>query len=85
VTVKNHPGALDPEINPIVVDHNRRSTGIMREQGIPIDDLYAVLVSRLELTRGDQFHWQEPAYALLAEAVAGSVASALSSAPSQTK
>jgi hypothetical protein len=69
VTARGRPGFLDPEINAIIVDHNRRAAAVMAEMGLPINDLYAALANRLELARGDQFHWTAPAYVLLGEHV----------------
>lgn len=73
VTVKGKPTELDPVINPTIIEHNRLAAKVMAEAGVPVADFYALLVPHLELARGDQFHWQAPAYAILAEAVVASV------------
>jgi alpha-L-fucosidase len=77
VTVKDHPGAFDPTINPIIVEHNRLAAHVMAAMKVPTDDLYSVLAPHLDLARGDQFHWQPPAYTLLAQSVAASITAAL--------
>lgn len=77
VTAKGQPGALDPAINPVIVEHNRRAEHVMAAMSVSLDDLFSVLVQRLELARGDQFHWQAPAYVVLAKSVAGSILTAL--------
>ncbi len=69
VTTKGKPGALDAEINPIIVEHNRLAAKVMAEAKVPVNDLYAVVSSRLELARGDQFHWKPEGTALLKDAV----------------
>ena len=73
VTMKDKPGEFDPEINPVIVEHNRLSVKVMNELKVPVDDLYELLAPRLELARGDQFHWTAPAYDMLARAVANAV------------
>jgi len=73
VTVKGQPTELDPEINPIIVEHNRMAAKVMQELNVPVNDFYALLVTKLELARGDQFHWQPEAYKILAETVTASV------------
>ncbi|MHB8897398.1 MAG: SGNH/GDSL hydrolase family protein [Thermoguttaceae bacterium] len=73
VTVKGKPAELDPAINPIIVEHNRMAAKVMAEMNVPVNDFYSLLVGKLELARGDQFHWTAPAYELLAAATAESV------------
>ncbi|MGB3117294.1 MAG: SGNH/GDSL hydrolase family protein, partial [Verrucomicrobiales bacterium] len=73
VTVKDLPTQLNPEINPIIIDHNRRAAGVMKELNVPVNDFYSLLVTKLELARGDQFHWKPEAYQILAQAVTESV------------
>ena len=73
VTVKNKPTELSPEINPVIIEHNRLAGEVMKEMDVPVNDLYALLVGRLELARGDQFHWKGPAYSILAKTIAASV------------
>ena len=71
--MKDLPTQLNPEINPIIIDHNRRAAGVMKELNVPVNDFYSLLVSKLELARGDQFHWKPEAYQILAQAVTESV------------
>jgi hypothetical protein len=77
VTVKGKPGELDPEINPVIVEHNRMAAKVMNEMHVPVSDLYSLLAGKLDLARGDQFHWTAPAYKILADAVVNSVLQAL--------
>lgn len=58
VTTKGHPAALDPVINPIIVNRNAMAAQVMAEAGVLINDLYRLMVNRLDLARGDQFHRQ---------------------------
>ena len=73
VTVKGKPGEADPVINPIIIEHNRLAAEVMAEAHVPIDDLYALLAPKLELARGDQFHWKPEAYQMLAKSVTESL------------
>lgn len=58
VTVKGKPTELDPAINPVIVEHNRMAANVMRQMNVPMNDFYSLLAPRLELARGDQFHWR---------------------------
>lgn len=74
VTVKGEPGKLNPEINPIIVEHNRMAAQVMAEENIPVNDLYALMVTKLNLAAGDQFHWKQEAKVIQGQAVAEIVA-----------
>jgi lysophospholipase L1-like esterase len=80
VTMKGNPLELEPEINPVIVDHNRMAAKVMAEMNVPVNDFYALLVNKRELARGDRFHWTAPAYQILADALVRSVQQALSPA-----
>lgn len=84
VTVRGKPTELDPEINPVIVEHNRMAAAVMREMNVPVNDFYGLLADRLELARGDQFHWNDAAYKLLAEAAVASVLAEIT-APAPTE
>jgi hypothetical protein len=73
VTVKGKPGELDPEINPVITEHNRMAAKVMKEMNVPVNDFYSLLAPRLDLARGDQFHWKPEAYQILGRAVTESV------------
>jgi hypothetical protein len=73
VTVKGKPTELDPEINPIIVGHNRMAANVMAELHVPMNDFHGLLAPRLELARGDQFHWKPEAYQILAKAATDSI------------
>ena len=73
LTVKGTPTELDPEINPIIAEHNRMAAKVMQEMNVPVNDFYSLLAPKLELARGDQFHWRPEAYKVLAEKVTESV------------
>ena len=77
VTVKGNPTELSPEINPTIIEHNRLAAGVMKEMNVPVNDFYSLLAPKLELARGDQFHWKPEAYKILAQTVTNSIAQAL--------
>ena len=81
VTVKGKPTELDPVINPVMIEQNRMAAEVMARFKVPVNDFYGLLSGRLELARGDQFHWKAPAYDLLAEACAKSVLEQIANAP----
>jgi hypothetical protein len=82
VTVKDKPTELNAEIDSVIVEHNRLAAKVMAEMQVPTNDFYALLINKLELARGDQFHWTAPAYEMLAKVVAESVLRELSAAKS---
>jgi hypothetical protein len=67
------PYALNKELNPTIVEHNRLAAEVMQEAGVPVVDLYATLLPHLTLAAGDMFHWAEPAYRRIAGEVAKAV------------
>jgi hypothetical protein len=77
VTIKNKPLELDPQINSIIVEHNRLAAEVMAEMGVQANDFYGLLVNKRELARGDSFHWRESAYQLLGHQASKSIRDAL--------
>lgn len=73
VTRQDHPADLEPDIDPVIVEHNRLAAAVMAERNIPVNDFYSLLVNKRAWARGDRFHWTAPAYDLLAKTVAESV------------
>ena len=68
------PNLLNPELNPIVLEHNRMAANVMKEMGVPINDFYSLLVDHLDLSAGDFFHWTYPASDILSRALVKSLA-----------
>ena len=81
VTVKGKPTELDPEINNVIIEHNRMAASVMKEMKVPVNDFHSLLAPKLEWARGDQFHWKSEAYNLLAETVTQSVLRELAATP----
>lgn len=63
---------LDPKRNGVVLRRNEIAARVMDELGVPIDDLYAVVVDHCDWHR-DPLHFDAEGYAALAESVAASV------------
>lgn len=77
VTTKGKPYSLDRDINPVIMDHNRMAANVMAREKVPVNDLYGMLVDRLDLAAGDQFHWSKPAYELLGASATAAIQEAL--------
>ena len=77
VTVKGKPTELDGVINANIIEQNRMAAKVMAELNVPVNDLYALLIGKLELARGDGFHWKGDAYKILAEAIVKKIQAAL--------
>jgi hypothetical protein len=77
VTKQNQPSELEPEINPVIVEHNRMAAKVMKQEGVPINDLGGLMMQHLDLARGDRFHWKPEGTALLAAQVSKCLLEAL--------
>ncbi len=77
VTARDKPGELEPDINPVIIEHNRMAAKVMAEMNVPVNDFYGLLVNKRELARGDRFHWTAPAYKILADQATRSIVQAL--------
>ena len=76
IMLKGKP-ELDPELNPIVLEHNRMAAKVMAEMTVPVNDFYSLMAGKLELARGDQFHWNAAGSKLLGEAATKAITAAL--------
>lgn len=81
VTVKGQPASLDPDINTIIINHNSMAAEVMSADQVPINDLNSLMVNRLDLARGDQFHWKPDGSIMQGKAVAASLAGQLKTEP----
>ena len=80
IMVKGKP-ELDPELNPIIVEHNRMAAEVMAGMNVPVNDFYSRMVGQLELARGNQFHWDAAGSRMLADAASKSIITALAERP----
>jgi lysophospholipase L1-like esterase len=65
--------ALDPVKNAVVLGRNEVAAQVMQEAGIPVHDLYSVLVGQAQLRANDPYHYNEAGRKLAAEAVVKTV------------
>ena len=72
ISLRDKPTELDPESNPMIVEHNRLAAKVMAEMNVPVNDLYTLMNSRLDLKQND-FHWKDAAKKIQGDAVADAV------------
>lgn len=51
--------ALNAEINPVIINKNESAAKIMSKYKVTTNDLYGLVVDRLDLAKLDRFHWSE--------------------------
>jgi len=73
VTVRDKPLELDPVIEATITGRNAIAARVMKEKGIPTNDLHGLVVDKLHLARGDKFHWKAEGYALMARAASNAI------------
>lgn len=76
ITVRDKPTELDAEHNPTIVRRNAIAARVMKKSGVVVDDLYGLMADKLELAKGDKFHWKPEARALQGRQVAGFISKA---------
>jgi len=56
---------LNSEINPTITKRNGLAKKLMNKLNIPVNDLYELVADKLELSKGDRFHWNPAGYNLM--------------------
>ena len=56
VSVRGEPEKLNPEIQPLIEQHYAMATKVMKEEGVTINDLDALLRPHLNLLAGANRH-----------------------------
>lgn len=69
-------GKLD-DLDKLIAERNQLCKAIMLSEGIPIDDLYGLLLPHLDLAAGDRAHWTDRGYSVLADAASSSISTEL--------
>lgn len=77
VAMPNNTNLLKSERNDLVLRRNAIAYDIMAEFGIPVNDLYAVIIGHTDLMASDGVHYTEPGSTLLGNTVADAIRSAL--------
>ena len=72
ISLRDKPAELDPQSNPIIVEHNRMAAKVMAEMNVPVNDLYSLMINRPDLKQND-FHWKDAAKKIQGDAVADCV------------
>ena len=60
---------LHKEINPTIVRRNKVANDVMKRADVAVNDLYALMVGKLNFVRGDRFHWKRQAYQIMAKQI----------------
>jgi GDSL-like Lipase/Acylhydrolase family len=77
IVLGNDVGKLDPK-NEVVLKRNEIAARVMRELGIPVDDLYSLVAGKAEYrVSGDGYHYNDQGRTVEADAVAKVVGEAL--------
>ncbi len=69
VTEKGAPEQLNAEIQPTIDEHNAMALQVMKEEGVAINDLAALMLPNLKHAAGDMFHWKPEGMALVVKQV----------------
>lgn len=77
MTVNGQPETNCPEMNPKVLARNAAAAPIMQEFGIPVNDLYSLVVGKAELRSGDAAHFSAAGRELQGKQVAEVIRKAL--------
>ena len=64
------------ELDPVVRRINRLTAEVMSEEGVPVLDGYGALSNRLDLAKGDGYHWSGKAYDSLVDLIVAAVTTA---------
>ncbi len=70
MSLNGKPTELDPVNNPIIIEHNKLAAQVMQEFHLPINDLYSLMLDKLDLGRGDTVHWKPEGSVVQGHAVA---------------
>ncbi len=59
--------ALNAEINPVIINKNQSAAPVMAKYKVTINDLYGLVVDRLDLAKLDRFHWSDEGSKLMSD------------------
>ena len=77
ITVKEKPTELDPVHNLTIVNRNKIAAEVMSRYKIPVNDLYGLMSDKLQLAKGDKYHWKEEGYEFMADQIVRYITGAL--------
>ncbi|MEP0367651.1 MAG: SGNH/GDSL hydrolase family protein [Cyclobacteriaceae bacterium] len=64
---------LNKEINPTIIERNALAAEVMKRNDIVVNDLYSIVVGRLDLARLDRFHWNADAYQMMSSQISNAI------------
>ena len=79
VTVDGDPMTLDPVVNALVERRNCIAAEVMKEHGIPVLDVYPLLLNHPEYRVSDGYHYKAEGYNCIADFLAPKLREALES------
>jgi hypothetical protein len=79
--IEDRTYALNGELNPTIVEHNRLALEVMTEEKVPVIDFYSLLLPHLNTAQGDMFHWREPASKMMAQEIVKNITAHLPEKP----
>lgn len=65
-------------LNPIVIRLNRITVQVMKDENIPIIDVYTLLTKHLDWAIGDGYHWKAPAYQFISDSIEARISNVVS-------
>ena len=77
VTVDGDPTTLDPVVNALVERRNRIAAEVMADYGVPVLDLYPILLNHPEYRVPDGYHYVAAGYERIADFLAPKILAAL--------
>ncbi len=69
---------LNKEINPTISKRNTIAEVVMKKYDVEVNDLYGLVVDKLQLAKGDRFHWKAEGYELMGNQCVEAILAALS-------
>ncbi len=77
ITSEEKPYRTNDKLDPIIYQRNQIANVVMTNGRIPINDLYTLCLLNLEKARGDNFHWTDPMYKIMAIQTASKIKESL--------
>ena len=74
---KTKPFRTNEELNPVIEDRNQIAEVVMKENAIPVNDLYTLCLLNMEKAKGDRFHWNASMYRMMALQTASKIVNLL--------
>lgn len=73
ITNKVKPYVPNAEFNQVIESRNQIAAVVMKDNGIPVNDLYGLCLLNMNLARGDKYHWTSPMMKMMAIQIASKI------------